>query len=1164
MKLREIYYRDIDRSINPAVVVSQKDQSVIEAEIKEYVFTDDIIEKLFEMLNTVLNKRTGKTGIWINGYYGSGKSHFIKYVHYLLSPDTSDLAFKELGKAVEAYDPMKPENNDDITIANLTLLQKKIDDTTCDDIMFNVEDETDDGSDERMTRIFLNMFNRFRGYNSIDIPLALLLEKQIDRAGKFEEFKEVVTEEIGESWEQEAAQIAAFALEDVLEIAKRLVPRLDTTSLYNRLSGEVPFPISISSTLIPEFQEYIADKGANYRLLFLVDEVSQYVGTNKEILLNFQNIIERVGQDCNNQIWIACTAQQSLDEVSSGTMTGGNIQDEFGKILGRFDTRISLQSNDASFITQKRVLNKNSKGLKAISEIYEDNKDYIENQFRINHELFKGYEDRESFEVAYPFVPYQFRLISHVFEAFQALRYVIREVTDNERSVLGITHFTAKDCADMEVGSFVPFDAFYNAQFNTNLTAQGNNAIQNAFELSYVEDSPFAQRVVKVLFMISNLLENQRQTFPSNIENIAVLLMDELDQNRKALYDKVKVVLDRLLENNIIREENGSYFYFNEDEIEVQNLIKNQSINLEDRFKTFNDDFFAPMVVYKSKFSFGSKDFKLGFSIEDLKINSGGDFNLTVLYSDNRDITQTALNTPKSDLVICINEWFNNDQTLKTDFIWYCKTNKYFIANTGSTGQRQSTIDSFKIRNNELKESIKRRIQSKFTETRFISQQVIIESDQVAGSLPKDRYKNILDRHLGAIYDKHNLSQGYAKNSAELKASAASAQVEQEMLLPAEVQVDDFITSLGGQATVLDLTQHFSKAPFGWRDEALIDILTKLVKKKKREFKYNNQPRYGVVDFVNKALSTSERSSCEVVTGEAVNQQLLNNVISAHRDVFNEELRETTDGNELFDLLVESLNKTVDQFHGLNDSYRSYAFSAAFSAFIQDLNSLVHIRDPKVLFQNFVDKQLPLKEKRDHAEKIADWAQRALPEFDKIKTFITSNESNLNELDEDQKEIFQGLKEYLKSETPVNDFRHKKKAKEELEEYLNRRLEDVRSQVEIAFLELYEELEREAETRGVSEDSYESKDFKLKSIKQADSISSLRSIQYGLGAYKEQEITKIINTALPEGPEDATEVYKISSKATVISNKEELEEYLDKVKNEMSTLLSQNKTIILK
>ena len=160
----------------------------------------------------------------------------------------------------------------------------------------------------------------------------------------------------------------------------------------------------------------------------------------------------------------------------------------------------------------------------------------------------------------------------------------------------------------------------------------------------------------------------------------------------KALHDKIKEVLDRLLENNIIREENGSYFYFNEDEIEVQNLIKNQTTNLEDRFKTFHDDFFAPMVGYRSKFSFGSKDFKLGFSIEDLRINPGGDINITVLYSDSRDITQTALNTPKSDLVICINEWFNNDPTLKSDFVWYCKTNKYFITNTAATGQRQSTI----------------------------------------------------------------------------------------------------------------------------------------------------------------------------------------------------------------------------------------------------------------------------------------------------------------------------------------------------------------------------------------------------------------------------------------------------------------------------------------
>ena len=97
MKLQKIYARDIERHINPAVVVSEREQDVIEAEIREYVFTDELIEHFFKLLNTVLNKEEGKTGIWVNGYYGSGKSHFIKYFHYLLDAPTSELAFEMLG-----------------------------------------------------------------------------------------------------------------------------------------------------------------------------------------------------------------------------------------------------------------------------------------------------------------------------------------------------------------------------------------------------------------------------------------------------------------------------------------------------------------------------------------------------------------------------------------------------------------------------------------------------------------------------------------------------------------------------------------------------------------------------------------------------------------------------------------------------------------------------------------------------------------------------------------------------------------------------------------------------------------------------------------------------------------------------------------------------------
>ena len=193
--------------------------------------------------------------------------------------------------------------------------------------------------------------------------------------------------------------------------------------------------------------------------------------------------------------------------------------------------------------------------------MYAAHKDYIENQFKINHDLYKGYRDEDEFIVGYPFVPYQFKLIAHVFEAFQQLQFVIKEVKDNERSVLGITHFTAKEHAEEEVGGFMPFDAFYNKQFHTNLTNRGAKAIQNALELPYVKNNEFAERVVKVLFMISNLLENQRQTFPSNIENLTVLLMNKIDQNKMQLQKDIDKVLSKLVEESIIREEKGSFSF---------------------------------------------------------------------------------------------------------------------------------------------------------------------------------------------------------------------------------------------------------------------------------------------------------------------------------------------------------------------------------------------------------------------------------------------------------------------------------------------------------------------------------------------------------------------------------------------------------------------------
>lgn len=200
MKLQQIFKNAISRPINPAVVVSNQKPETIAAEIGEYVFTDELIEKLYLILDTIMHKRSGKTGVWINGYYGSGKSHFIKFVHYCLQPETQEAAFDALLDAVQGYNSSRPGANMSISPSNILLLKKKIQASSAENIMFNVEDETDDGSGERLTRIFLNMFNKFRGYNSKDIALALLLEKYLDEKGQFAAFKNQVQNDLGHHW----------------------------------------------------------------------------------------------------------------------------------------------------------------------------------------------------------------------------------------------------------------------------------------------------------------------------------------------------------------------------------------------------------------------------------------------------------------------------------------------------------------------------------------------------------------------------------------------------------------------------------------------------------------------------------------------------------------------------------------------------------------------------------------------------------------------------------------------------------------------------------------------------------------------------------------------------------------------------------------------------
>ena len=106
MKLKEIYNKPIERAVNPAVSATKFDEETKWVEIQEYVFTDEIMNGLFRILDAIKNNRPyDHVGIWIDGYYGSGKSHFLKYIGLLHYSRHTRCRFKPLYRNGKKYRP---------------------------------------------------------------------------------------------------------------------------------------------------------------------------------------------------------------------------------------------------------------------------------------------------------------------------------------------------------------------------------------------------------------------------------------------------------------------------------------------------------------------------------------------------------------------------------------------------------------------------------------------------------------------------------------------------------------------------------------------------------------------------------------------------------------------------------------------------------------------------------------------------------------------------------------------------------------------------------------------------------------------------------------------------------------------------------------------------
>lgn len=1144
MKFKDLYEKGLEHKPNPAVSVSNLNDDTVQTEINEYVFTEEIVCNLFDILINIRQNQGSHVGIWINGYYGTGKSHFLKFVSYCLSPQYSGLAFARFTEAIEDIirnsDGMTKLDDLGVSLSEVKALQNWY--TSQADIqmvMFDLGDVHDVNSDQKQafTTIFWNQFNAHRGYNSFNLALAQYLEKALDEDGKFQEFKEYVKEH-GYDWERNISRFAAGHLDLALKMAKEVDTDLATDIIRTKIINK-DINVSVES-FATEMKEYIDSKdNRNFRLLFFVDEMSQFIGQHRDLLLQLQSLVKRLDEVCESKVWIACTAQQTLEEVVGNV--GGNAtnpEDEVGKILGRFEVRASLQGTSPEYITQKRILEKKGDVEIMLSDMFVKDKAKLDAQF-VLPSTYKTYRDKDSFVAYYPFVPYQFQLIKKVLDSFETMNYVDKQVKGNERSLINITYSIAYETKDMEVGEFIPFDKFFGAMFQGSMQHLGQRAFENARQaLEVVEDEKkraFYRRVVYVLFMICNLKEEDKQQFSASIDNVVTLLMTKIDASKAAIKQDVSSVLAYLIDKAVIRKvktESGTeiYEFFTEEESKVAQIIKNQQVDSATYSDTLKDIFFNHFGTPSNKETFATRSFSVGVSIDgktyltnnaDINVDfvTNADFEVPEQYALSLNNTSLA-----NHLVFFLYPMLKDNKELLANFMYYCRVQRFVQQDSAISEERQRTKALFKERAANLRDKeIKPQFQQILDTCPVISCSSLLSSSVIGNAKKTERYKVVLIRHLENLYEFAKLvdKTGVPKTQSELSAKILQPIEETEMTKPLTEpakKVKDWLDRQPHDVTVADAVRHFAKVPYGWSDFATIYFLNELVRCHLYAFNYSNNPNVSREETARNIVRDAGKFTIE--KAKAISQVVLNDFIDAWKYIFNVmSVKGSNDSTELFRNCKETedsaLNQLLKNYRKLLLEISGFPFAHTIEEAITRMEKWGSERDHLKFFETIISAKEEAGRHFDKCKSINSFWNDQKDRYRQILKFVDDNRENFTFLSSDMQTSVDALQAILKDEEPWDKMPSYNKLMKNLNGQLQDKKRELEEVIRSKYVAVYQELEKYADKMGVPYDKFMKKDIAISLKTNTNNFHALKSNADTTDFFEEQ-INRINAAVIPE------------------------------------------------
>lgn len=601
MMIRDMFADDINRKINGVIKVDQAADDVIEQELNEYVITRELKKHFITFFNyygDAFDQPTADMGVWISGFFGSGKSHFLKMLSYLISD-------KEVaGKPALEYFIEDDKITDPKVLADIRAAES----VSTDVILFDIASKSRTSSAaarDVITMVFLRAFNEKLGY-SYQYPRMADLERKLDSEGKLQNFRGRVEELEGSSWDDAVAGIDLAQDSFVQALVEQGVMSEESArSWCDRVGEEYSISTEDFAKLV---RKHIESKGNDHHVVFCVDEVGQYIGDDSNMMLDLQTLEHDLAVQCHGKAWILVTAQEAIDKIQ----VVNNV--DFSKIQGRFDTRLSLSSSDVAEVVKKRILKKNAEAQAELETFYPRKSDALDTLLKFSGDMpeMKLYENAADFAEVYPFVPYQFNLLGKVLDAVRLFSSPGKNSSYGERSMLSMYLSTAKSLQDQEEGILVPFNAFYqglSALVDHETAIAITNAQRNNSLNPDHAETCFEVEVLKVLFMIKNVREFDKPT----VQNIATLMASRMNEDRYQLENRLETALKKLVQEQLVQNLGDNYVFLTNEEQEVNREIasrrpEDSEMNRELATLIFDENYRADKYRYpylNGRYSFG-------------------------------------------------------------------------------------------------------------------------------------------------------------------------------------------------------------------------------------------------------------------------------------------------------------------------------------------------------------------------------------------------------------------------------------------------------------------------------------------------------------------------------------------------------------------------------